>query len=192
MLAGAIPDELELARQAITTAMDEYDMVITTGGVSVGDYDILYDLTSGWDGELLFNKLAMRPGSPTTVSVRRGKLLFALSGNPAACFVGFELLVRPAVRKLMGDRDVSLLRTVPALLKAESLKTDRKFTRFVRGICRVGPEGQLWAEPVGVDASSITVSLRDADCLIVVPPGEGPLAHGTLVALVPLKGGRCL
>lgn len=191
VLAGAIPDSLELARQAITAAMDTYDLVITTGGVSVGDYDILYDLTTGWDGELLFNKLAMRPGSPTTVSVRRDKLLFALSGNPAACFVGFELLVRPAVRKLLGEQDVSpRIGTLPARLKAESLKTDGKFTRFVRGVRRVGPEGQLWAEPVGVDASSITVSLRDADCLIVVPPAERPLRQGELVALIPLKGGR--
>ncbi len=189
VLAGAIPDELEPARQAITAAMDEYDMVITTGGVSVGDYDILYDLTTGWDGELLFNKLAMRPGSPTTASVRRGKLLFALSGNPAACFVGFELLVRPAVRKLMGGADVGL-DTFPALLKADSLKTDAKFTRFVRGVRTVGPEGQLWAAPVGVDASSITVSLRDADCLIVVPPGDAPLVQGAMVRVMPLGGGR--
>jgi molybdopterin molybdotransferase len=189
VLAGAIPDELEPARQAITAAMDEYDMVITTGGVSVGDYDILYDLTTGWDGQLLFNKLAMRPGSPTTASVRRGKLLFALSGNPAACFVGFELLVRPAVRKLMGGVDVGL-DTFPALLKADSLKTDAKFTRFVRGVRTVGPEGLLWASPVGVDASSITVSLRDADCLIVVPPGDAPLVQGALVRVMPLGGGR--
>lgn len=190
VLAGAIPDELELARQAVTAAMDEYDMVITTGGVSVGDYDILYDLTTDWDGELLFNKLAMRPGSPTTASVRRGKLLFALSGNPAACFVGFELLVRPAVRKLMGRGEDVGLGTFPALLKADSLKTDAKFTRFVRGVRTVGPEGQLWAAPVGVDASSITVSLRDADCLIVVPPGEAPLVQGALVRVMPLGGSR--
>ncbi len=189
VLAGAIPDELEPARQAITAAMDEFDMVITTGGVSVGDYDILYDLTTGWDGELLFNKLAMRPGSPTTASIRRGKLLFALSGNPAACFVGFELLVRPAVRKLMGGGDAGL-RSFPALLKADSLKTDAKFTRFVRGVRTVGAEGQLWAAPVGVDASSITVSLRDADCLIVVPPGEVPLVQGALVRVIPLGGSR--
>lgn len=189
VLAGAIPDELELARQAVTAAMDDYDMVITTGGVSVGDYDILYDLTTGWDGELLFNKLAMRPGSPTTASIRRGKLLFALSGNPAACFVGFELLVRPALRKLMGGVDVGL-GAFPALLKADRLKTDAKFTRFVRGVRTVGPEGQLWAAPVGVDASSITVSLRDADCLIVVPPGDAPLVQETLVRVIPLGGSR--
>ncbi|MFM9330244.1 gephyrin-like molybdotransferase Glp [Paenibacillus mesotrionivorans] len=189
VLAGAIPDELELARQAVTAAMDDYDMVITTGGVSVGDYDILYDLTTGWDGELLFNKLAMRPGSPTTASIRRGKLLFALSGNPAACFVGFELLVRPALRKLMGGVDVGL-GAFPARLKADRLKTDAKFTRFVRGVRTVGPEGQLWAAPVGVDASSITVSLRDADCLIVVPPGDAPLVQETLVRVIPLGGSR--
>ncbi len=189
VLAGAIPDELELARQAVTAAMDDYDMVITTGGVSVGDYDILYDLTTGWDGELLFNKLAMRPGSPTTASIRRGKLLFALSGNPAACFVGFELLVRPVLRKLMGGVDVGL-GAFPALLKADRLKTDAKFTRFVRGVRTVGPEGQLWAAPVGVDASSITVSLRDADCLIVVPPGDAPLVQETLVRVIPLGGSR--
>lgn len=189
VLAGAIPDNVEQARHAVTAAMEEFDAVITTGGVSVGDYDILYDLTTGWEGELLFNKLAMRPGSPTTVSARQGKLLFALSGNPAACFVGFELLVRPAVRKLLGEKDPGL-RMLPARTGADGIKTDRKFVRFVRAVRRLDDEGRLWAEPVGLDASSITVSLRDADCLLVVPPAEVPLARGDMVRVIPLEGSR--
>lgn len=186
VLLGAIPDEMELARTAILSAMEEYDAVITTGGVSVGDYDILYDLTSRWDGELLFNKVAMRPGSPTTVSIRQGKLLFALSGNPGACFVGCELFVRPALLAMQGASQPGTVEFT-AVLAADYMKLD-KFTKYLRGVRRVSDQGMLLVEPVGLDASSITVSIRDADCLIVIPPADKPLLRGTLVRAIPLGG----
>ena len=72
-------------------------MLITTGGVSVGDYDYLPDVYKQLQAEVLFNKIAMRPGSVTTVARMKEKLLFGLSGNPTACYVGFELLARPVI-----------------------------------------------------------------------------------------------
>ncbi|MDF2921930.1 MAG: moeA [Paenibacillaceae bacterium] len=187
VMMESIPDDVALAKQAIVAAMNEYDAVITTGGVSVGDYDILYDLTSSWDGELLFNKVAMRPGSPTTVAVREGKLLFALSGNPGACFVGFELFARPALTAMQGSAE-PFIAGYTAVLEEDYRKTD-KFARYLRGVRRVSPEGTVYAKPVGIDASSITVSIRDADCLIVVPPGTEPLQRGDRVTVLPLTGG---
>lgn len=179
----AIPDDVELAKQVILRAMDEYDAVITTGGVSVGDYDILYDLTNQWDGELLFNKVAMRPGSPTTAGVRNGKLLFALSGNPGACFVGFELFARPALLGMQGVK-----RPLPpehtAVLAVDYTKGD-KFTKYLRGI-RTVEDGTVYVRPVGIDASSITVSIRDSDCLIVIPFGEKGVQAGEKVTVLPL------
>ena len=73
----------------------EVDMLITTGGVSVGDFDLLPEIYEKLGAEVLFNKIAMRPGSVTTVAQLKGKLLFGLSGNPSACYVGFELFARP-------------------------------------------------------------------------------------------------
>ena len=94
-------DDPNLIKPAVLEALEQYDMVITTGGVSVGDYDIMVDFFRNWGGRLLFNKIAMRPGSPTSVGVLNGKLLFALSGNPSAGFVGFELFVRPVIRGML-------------------------------------------------------------------------------------------
>lgn len=185
-LMEAIPDEVELARAEILSAMSEYDAVITTGGVSVGDYDILYELTNQWDGELLFNKVAMRPGSPTTVSFRQGKFLFALSGNPGACFVGFELFARPAMLAMQGVPEPKPVEHA-AVMAVDYRKTD-KFTKLLRGVRKVSGQGVMLVEPVGLDASSVTVSIRDADCLIIVPPAEEPLLSGDLVRIIPLRG----
>jgi len=109
--AGGVPiiidpvsDDVERAMQTIMDSFDQADIVIATGGVSVGDYDILVDVFEQWDGELLFNKVAMRPGSPTSVGIRRGKFLFGLSGNPGACFVSFELFVRPLLWGMQGKK----------------------------------------------------------------------------------------
>ena len=77
-----VPDDVELAMEKIVGAFDKVDVVITTGGVSVGDYDILVDIFQKWDGELLFNKVAMRPGSPTSVGIRNGQFLFGLPAIP--------------------------------------------------------------------------------------------------------------
>ena len=78
-------------------AMVEHDIVITTGGVSVGDFDYLPQIYEAVNAEVLFNKIAMRPGSVTTVAIANNKYLFGLSGNPSACFTGFELYVKPAI-----------------------------------------------------------------------------------------------
>lgn len=96
-MLGSIVDDLELARSKVQMALETYDFVITTGGVSVGDYDIMGDLVREQSGNMLFNKVTMRPGSVTTAAVRGGKLLLALSGNPGACFVGFQLFARPVI-----------------------------------------------------------------------------------------------
>lgn len=93
-MLGSVVDDLELARSKVQMALETYDFVITTGGVSVGDYDIMGDLVREQSGNMLFNKVTMRPGSVTTAAVRGGKLLLALSGNPGACFVGFQLFAR--------------------------------------------------------------------------------------------------
>ena len=82
--------------------LNEVDAVITTGGVSVGDYDLLPKIYEKLGAEVLFNKVAMRPGSVTTVSVLDGKFLFGLSGNPSACYSGFELFARPSLNLIHG------------------------------------------------------------------------------------------
>lgn len=184
---GAVPDEVETAKGKIFAALQTYDYVMTTGGVSVGDYDILTDIFATWDGQLLFNKLMMRPGSVTSVGVWQDRLLFALSGNPAACFVGFELLVKPV---LLGAQGVAkpYPRKQNAFMNVDFKKVNA-FTRFVRGESTIR-DGQLWVRPVGIDQSSVISSLKDADCLIIIPPGGQGVETGTLVEMIPLRAAR--
>jgi len=180
-----VPDDAEIAKQMIREAILQHDVVVTTGGVSVGDHDILYDVTQVWDGELVFNKVMMRPGSPTTFGIWHGKPIFALSGNPAACYVGCRLFLRPALRGMMGADLVPEPR-VMATLTVDYVKSDR-FTRFIRG--RMSEQaGMLTAAPVGYDMSSVTVSLRDANCLICLPGSPNGYQAGSLVEIIPLKG----
>ncbi|MDT2235612.1 molybdopterin molybdotransferase MoeA [Paenibacillus larvae] len=178
-----IPDKVETAKSAILAAMDEYDLVLTTGGVSVGDYDVLYDMVANWDGKLLFNKLRMRPGSPTTAGIYKDRLLLALSGNPGACYVGFILLPSRFYWACRGKQPVQ--REQRAYLATDYGK-DNKFTRYVRSKLEFR-EGQVWIRPACNDASSMTTSIKDADCLMVIPPHSGKIAAGELVSFVPIK-----
>lgn len=183
VMMGTIPDRAELAMDAIGSAMADFDVIITTGGVSVGDYDIMVDFFAQWDGTLLFNKVTMRPGSPTSVGVREGKFVFALSGNPGACFVGFELFVRPALYGMQGKADV-LLPTFTAFL-GEAFPKVNAYTRYVRGQTYV-QDGKLFVRQAGLDQSSVMVSIKDADCLIVIPPGGQGVEEGELVTAIRL------
>lgn len=197
MLAGAItefggipfvlnhiPDDVVIAKQMILEAILEYDVIVTTGGVSVGDFDIMYDLTQEWDGDLKFNKVLMRPGSPTTFGVWHGKPVFALSGNPSACYVGSRLFLRPALRAMLGG-PLKPESRLSVTLTEDYMKSDR-CTRFVRGIVSE-QDGQLIAAPVGYDKSSATVSLRDANCLICLPGSPHGYKAGAQVEVIPVK-----
>ena len=99
-------DDLQSSIEVVKHAMEQHDMVITTGGVSVGDFDYLPEIYRALDANVLFNKVAMRPGSVTTVAVANQKYLFGLSGNPSACFTGFELFVKPAMNHMMNAKAV--------------------------------------------------------------------------------------
>lgn len=183
----SIEDDLELARSKVLTAFNQYDIVVTTGGVSVGDYDIMADLVTSTDVEMLFNKIQMRPGSVTTAAAKEGKLLFALSGNPGACFVGFELFVRPAIRTMLGSKQ-PFLEQFQAELGVSYNKVNN-FTRFVRGRLDFS-EGKVYAYPASLDESSVMITIKDSDILIVIPPTNTPVEAGELVTVLKLPRGN--
>ncbi|ETT46468.1 molybdopterin molybdenumtransferase MoeA [Paenibacillus odorifer] len=185
VMLGAIVDDLELARSKVQMALETYDFVITTGGVSVGDYDIMGDLVREQSGNMLFNKVTMRPGSVTTAAVREGKLLLALSGNPGACFVGFQLFARPVI-SLMQSASQPFLPEWNVTLGTD-YKRVNNFTRFVRARLEI-KDGSLFAYPALIDESSVTVTIKDSDCLIVVPPEEKGLSAGDKVTVIKLPG----
>lgn len=185
VLLGAIVDDLELARNKVQMALETYDIVITTGGVSVGDYDVMGDLVREKSTEMLFNKVTMRPGSVTTAAVRGGKLLLALSGNPGACFVGFQLFARPVIGLMQGALHPYLPEWTATL--GEDYSKVNNYTRFVRARLEIR-EGILYAFPAKIDESSVMVTIKDSQCLIIVPPEERGLAAGAKIKVLKLPG----
>lgn len=184
VMLDQVPDDIAFAEEKIMQAFKNADIVITTGGVSVGDYDILVDIFARWDGHMLFNKLQMRPGSPTTVGVRNNQLLFALSGNPGACFAGFELFIRPVIWGMQG-KDSYHLPEFRAHL-TQDFTNKGAFPRYVRGRSYM-EDGKMFVEPVGLDKSSVVVSIKDADVLIKIPPGKIELKANQLVSVLKLE-----
>ncbi len=182
---GKLADVLEESYEAMKESLANVDILLTTGGVSVGDFDLLPYIYEKLGAKVLFNKIAMRPGSVTTIASLDGKLLFGLSGNPSACFVGFELFARPIIRTMLFSDDPHL-QTSSAILTAD-FPTANAFTRFIRSRT-VLEEGILYAGPSGTDKSSIVSSLINANSLIVLPGGQHGYKAGERVQVILLEG----
>ncbi|MCA1002029.1 molybdopterin molybdotransferase MoeA [Bacillus thuringiensis] len=181
---GQFADDFETCYNIVKKAIKEVDILITTGGVSVGDYDYLPAIYEELQANVLFNKIAMRPGSVTTVAELEGKLLFGLSGNPSACYVGCELYVRPVIETYLHKKNPHLYR-VEAILQKDFPKAN-PFTRFVRGRVEI-VDGQLQVTPVGLDKSSAISSLAEANAFIVLPGGTRGFEAGITVSVLLLE-----
>ncbi|WP_285768541.1 gephyrin-like molybdotransferase Glp [Peribacillus sp. SI8-4] len=181
---GKLKDEFPSSYAAISKALEEVDLLITTGGVSVGDFDLLPEIYQKLGADVLFNKVAMRPGSVTTVAVYRNKFLFGISGNPSACYVGFELFVRPVIRTMLFSEQPHLRKESARL--ADDILKPNPFTRLLR--TRLYYElGQLRVTPSGVDKSNITTSLAGANALTVLPGGSRNFHSGDIVEILLLE-----
>jgi molybdopterin molybdotransferase len=181
---GKLADDFEPCYEAIKGALEEVDFLITTGGVSVGDFDYLPAIYKKLGAEVLFNKVAMRPGSVTTVAVLGDKVLFGLSGNPSACYVGFELFVRPLIKSYLLSEKVHLVKA-NAILKSDFPKPN-PFTRFVRSAVSVD-EGHLVVTPTGLDKSNVVTTLADANSLMMLPGGTRGFEYGASVEVLLLE-----
>lgn len=181
---GKLPDEFDTCFEAVKQAIKDVDVLITTGGVSVGDFDYLPAIYAKLEAEVLFNKVAMRPGSVTTVAHHNGKILFGLSGNPSACYVGFELFVRPILRRQLFSEKPHL-RIEKAILEVDFPKAN-PFTRFVRSSTYI-EDGKLKAAPSGLDKSNIIMSLAGANSLMILPGGSRGFTAGTEVEVLLLE-----
>lgn len=171
---GLSADHLDESFETVKRATAETDCLITTGGVSVGDFDFLPAIYERLSAEVLFNKVAMRPGSVTTVAVADSKYLFGLSGNPSACFTGFELFVRPALLKMMGAEKVYLPQTTAVL--SEDFTKANPFTRFIRAVY----DG-MYTKPAGFNKSNAVASIAKGNALIVLPGGSRGFTAGDAV-----------
>lgn len=178
-------DNFNSLYKSIKAALQETDVLITTGGVSVGDYDFLPEVYKKLGADVLFNKIAMRPGSVTTVARYEDKWLFGLSGNPSACFVGAELFVRPVILKGMNMLKPHC--TVTNAMLSSDFPKPNPFTRFVRAVLTEVGGGNI-VKPAGLDKSSSVSSLVEANCLIVLPGGTRGWEKGNEVGVITWHG----
>jgi molybdopterin molybdotransferase len=174
---GVVKDDEEALERAILDNVEEVDLFITSGGVSVGDYDMVKDVL-GRIGEMNFWKVAMRPGKPQVFGHVRGKPLFGLPGNPVSVMVSFEQFVRPALLKMMGHREIFRPR-VKAVLETPLGKRHgrREFIR-VRVEWR---NDRYYARVTGPQGSGILRSMVLANGLAILPEDVGRLEPGEQV-----------
>ncbi|MFF3247436.1 gephyrin-like molybdotransferase Glp [Streptomyces sp. NPDC002870] len=186
---GAVTDDAEVLRATIEDQLIRADLLVTTGGVSVGAYDVVKEaLASVGDADVPgsgidFRKLAMQPGKPQgfgSIGPEHTPLL-ALPGNPVSSYVSFELFVRPAIRALMGLKDIHRPK-VRAVLKADKpVPSPAGKRQFLRGTH--DPESGT-VSPVGGSGSHLIAALAHADCLIVVPERDTSAEPGAEVEVV--------
>lgn len=185
---GVIADDPALLRETLETALSRADVVLASGGISVGDADFTGTLMASL-GEVLAWKLAMRPGRPFVFGhLQKGPQpawLFGLPGNPVAAMISFIQFVRPAILRLGGSTDIALP-LLPARITADIRKKPGR-TEFPRGIVTFTHEGAR-VEPFTKQGSGILSSMSRANGLIVLEHERGDVAAGDVVQVQMLAG----
>ncbi len=181
---GILPDDRAAIAAALDRAAAEADLVVTSGGVSVGDADFTRDALAE-RGELGFWKIAIRPGRPLACGRlgARGVPFLGLPGNPVAAMVTFLQFAAPLLARLQG-RDA----TPPRLtaIAEHDLKSRAGRVDYLRGVYRGDPEGRLWVADTGAQGSGILSSMVRANCLIEIAAERPGVARGEAVSIHPL------
>jgi len=179
---GVVKDDPALLEQAFNKAAEQADVIITSGGVSVGEADLTKAMMKKL-GDVVFWKIAMRPGRPMAVGrIQKGErsaVLFGLPGNPVAVMVTFLAFVKPALLKMMGSTDAPL-----PLLRAKTQEVLRKKpgrTEYQRGIVSRNAEGELQVITTGNQGSGVLSSMVQANALIVLSHQQGTAQLGDWV-----------
>ncbi|HEX2045276.1 MAG TPA: gephyrin-like molybdotransferase Glp [Gaiellaceae bacterium] len=181
---GAVPDDREEHRRAMERALLGFDMLVTSGGASVGPHDLVRDVQRELRVEEVFWGVAVKPGKPIAFGSRRGHLVFNLPGNPVSVLVTFELFVRPAVDALLGVPD-----PLPAFLRgtlAATLRRNAERDELVRAVVKKENNG-IALEPIAGQESHMIVRAAEASALVLVEAGEGEVAAGDPVSFLPLS-----
>ncbi len=177
---GIIGDDVDELAAAYESAASSADVIISTGGVSMGDYDFVKHVL-GDMGSVEFWKVAMQPAKPFAFGDVNGVPLFGLPGNPVSTFVAFEQFVRPALLHMMGAE--KLLRPRLPAVMGEDISTSAEKDVFLRVMLAVDSGGSFVAVRSGGQASNVLSALADADAFALVPVGTGSLSAGDAVTL---------
>jgi molybdopterin molybdotransferase len=175
---AAVADDADATRAALERGL-EADLLLTSGGVSVGEHDLVRGLLAEIGVVEVFWRVAVKPGKPVAFSTRGATLVFGLPGNPVSSFVGFELFVRPAVAALQGasePRPAFLPALLGVQLERNGARDELVRARIDNGVAR----------PLQGQESHMIGRAAHANALVLVPRGEGALAEGSAVSWLPL------
>ncbi|WXC65439.1 hypothetical protein SNK03_011241 [Fusarium graminearum] len=191
---GIASDKPGTLEETLRDGLRRADLLITTGGVSMGELDLLKPtIERSLGGTIHFGRVAMKPGKPTTFATvpvkdnagqRVIKAIFSLPGNPASALVTFHLFVLPSLHKLSGASTVGLPR-VPAVVSHDFPLDPRP--EYHRAVVTVGKDGLLSATSTGGQRSSKVGSMRSANALVILPSGKGKLEKGSKVEVLLLN-----
>lgn len=182
---GISDDSVEAISEKVMENIDSLDMLITTGGASVGDYDLIHKVYDDLEADFLFWRVKMKPGTPMLSSVYKDKLLVGLSGNPGAAMISFEEIVSPVIKKMSGQRGYERVR-IRAELKDDFNKKSVQ-RRLLRAKFRI--EDNRNAVYIGEKQNPGALkSMLDCNCFIDIGAGTVGLKSGDIVDIILLKG----
>ncbi|NOI53162.1 bifunctional molybdopterin-guanine dinucleotide biosynthesis adaptor protein MobB/molybdopterin molybdotransferase MoeA [Vibrio crassostreae] len=182
---GIIEDDEQKMMNVLHSASLETDMVLTSGGVSVGDADYI-KLALDKLGEINFWRINMRPGRPLAYGKIENRPFFGLPGNPVAVMVSFINFVEPAIRKLQGQTNWTPVKANAVAI--EQLRSRQGRTEFSRGVFSMNESGVLEVKTTGKQGSGILRSMSEANCLIEISPAVDTVKVGETVTIIPLQG----
>ena len=182
---GVIRDNPELLQEAFQQAAAQADVLITSGGVSVGEADYVKEILE-LVGTVNFWKVAMKPGRPLAFGKIQNTWFFGLPGNPVSVMVTFYQFVQPALRYLMGAREITPV-TFKAICESELKKRPGR-VEYQRGILGKNDAGQVTVHKTGAQGSGILRSMAQANCFIILPMDSGRIEPGSLVDVQPFFG----
>ena len=179
---GIAPDDEQAISELVHRAVQECDFVITSGGASAGDDDYVTALVQR-EGEVLFDRISMRPGKAITFGLLGGKPYLGLSGNPAAAYAGFEMLARPAIRKMRGFAEGARPVQQATLTHGVKKRQDRRFYDRA-SVARDAQTGELMVTEAKSQNSALLGTMQRANCLLRINEGPCELEPGAIVDVV--------
>lgn len=175
---GIVKDDLESIEKATEKYIDEVDLLVTTGGASVGDYDYALSSIENIGGEVLFWKTQMKPGGSIVISRYKNKTVLGLSGNPGSAVLGLFRVTLPYLKKMLGRQDI-YSKKVTVFLK-EDFKKKSPSVRIVRGRIDI-EDGKVYFTESKAQGNGVLSSFVDCNFFVEIDPGTGPLKAGTKV-----------
>lgn len=182
---GIAPDDPAALADRLRGA-EGCDMLVTSGGVSVGDFDYTRTVVASLGGTLSLWRVQMRPGAPVAFGRVFGMPWVGLPGNPVSALVTFELFGRPLLRALGGHRRPH--RRAIDVVTTDDIRLAAPLTHFMRVVLEDAPDGPPLARLTGAQSSGMLTSMGAADALLVVPPARLEMPRGTRLRAIPLDG----